>query len=140
MLRLKSGARNVVAATDSSATGAVSIKASVWRMLAERLANGAYEGQEQDLLRAAERLLGEASWDRLFDGGATSRLALHARTVRVFGPVGSGKTTCASRIVRQAIADGRHATVFHSSAFANSAEYVFGDVTAAALNVINAES
>lgn len=133
-------AKNTAEAAGQSITGEKSIEAAVWEMLARKLSSGAYTGSAQDLVRGAERLVGEARWGTLFEGGVTDRLDPQARAVRLFGPVGSGKTTYGRRLVRQAIADGRHATVFCDAApRVQSGEYTYADVDETALTVINAE-
>lgn len=122
---------------DRRGVDAAASEARVWSMLARKLAIGACIGSAEDLVRAAERLVGEAGWGPLFEGAVSDRLDPCARAVRLFGPLGSGKTTCARRIVRQAVAEGRHVTIFYSGVGPD--EYVFDDVSAMSLRVVDAE-
>ncbi len=141
-LARKRGTRNPVAAADQPSTNGQSTPAAaVWKMLAKKLSSGAYAGSSDDLVRGVERLLGEASWSPLLEGGVTDHLDPRARSVRLFGPVGSGKTTCARRIVRQAIAAGRHVTVICSTFPGSPAteEYSFNNAAGLSLTVRDAE-
>lgn len=131
------GGRGSVSVEDQRGVDATAVETRVWSVLARKLASGAFIGSAEDLVRAAGRLVGEAGWGPLFEGAVTDRLDPEARAVRLFGPLGSGKTTCARRIVRQAVAEGRHVTIFYSGA--GSDEYVFDDLSATSLGVVDAE-
>lgn len=123
---------------------------AVWQKVADILndtVNGRYlvgSSAAASLVAAAHRLLGsdeDGDLPPLFGGGATDCLPVASRSVRFYGPLGSGKTVCARRIVVQEAAAGRHVTVIRSGEMPyGRLEYEFADLSPAQLEVIDAES
>lgn len=125
------------------------VGSAVWQKVADILndtVNGRYmvgSAAAASLVAAAHRLLGsdeDAGLPPLFDGGATDRLPAASRSVRIYGPIGSGKTVCARRIVVQEIDSGRHVTVIRAGETPyGRAEYDFDSRLSAQLEVIDSE-
>ena len=118
------------------------VEAEVWRAVAEEAASNVDRRYLIKLVEAAPRLLGSSRTEiaPLF-GGKTDQLPDAARTVRVYGPIGSGKTVCGRRLVEQEVEAGRHVTVIHSGNTSfGGAEYEFHDVAAEKLTVVDAET
>ncbi|WP_133017277.1 hypothetical protein [Mycobacteroides abscessus] len=129
------------AAADKQALEHAGVQSRAWQQVAEELAaRSQYAG---DLMAAAHRLLdtdGDQEPAPLFQG-VVDQLPARAQLVRMYGPCASGKTVSARRIVEQQIGSGRHVTVIRSGANDYSKrEYVFEDVAAERLAVVDSES
>lgn len=113
------------------------VGSAVWQKVADVLndtVGGRYlvgSAEAAGLVAAAHRLLdrdGSADVARLFEGGAGDCLPTASRAVRIYGPIGSGKTVCARRLVVQEIGAGRHVTVIRSgTSIFGKAQYAFSD-------------
>lgn len=134
----------IEASADPTLARRDALDAEVWRVVAEALSDNVDGRYRVGLVDAAHRLLdedGTAEPLPLFTGSATDRLPALSRSVRVYGPLCSGKTVCARRLVAQEIGAGRHVTVIRSGeTHFGKAEYTFDDITSAHLTVIDAES
>lgn len=96
-----------------------------------------------DLVSAAHRLLGPVGvvGRVLFVGGVTDSLPATARSVRIYGPIGSGKTVCSRRLIIQEATAGRHVTVIRPGRTPyGRAEYEFESLSSEQIEVIDAES
>lgn len=123
-----------MSATDTAALAA-------WRELAQRLNLTTSDANAAEWVRAVARLTGAAAPEPLFPAGITDQLPPNTRMVVMAGPTRSGKTVCGRRVVRQAIAAGRHATVIRTcNGLRGSDEYDFADLTTDQLTVIDAHS
>lgn len=97
-----------------AATAAAST-APVWQTVAERVMTEDDPVVRRRFIHAAERMTGLTTPGPLLDAGPTDHLPAGARTVRIYGPVGSGKTVAARRIVRRAVDAGRPVTVINGT-------------------------
>lgn len=122
---------------------------AVWQKVADVLndtVNGRYlvgSSAAASLVAAAHRLLGSDEDDDLppLFGGATDCLPAASRSARIYGPVGSGKTVCARRIVIQETDAGRHVTVIRTGKTpCGQVEYEFDALSSAQFEAIDAES
>lgn len=89
--------------------------APVWQTVAERVMTEDDPVVRQRFIHAAERITGQTTPGPLLDAGPTDHLPAGARSVRIYGPVGSGKTVAARAVVRRAVAAGRPVTVINGS-------------------------
>lgn len=130
------------ASDDQRALEHAAVQSRAWQQVAEELAAGSEYGGA--LTVAAHRLLdtdGAPEPATLFPGGIVDQLPARAQLVRMYGPCASGKTVSARRMVEQEIKSGRHVTVIRSGANDFSKrEYVFEDVAAERLTVVDSES
>lgn len=101
-------------AAAAAATAAASA-APVWQTVAERVMTEDDPVVRQRFIHAAERMTGQTTPEPLLDAGPTDHLPAGARAVRIYGPVGSGKTFAARAIVRRAVAAGRPVTVINGA-------------------------
>lgn len=126
--------------SDSPLVTHLAVESNVWKTLALWLSEHATDANAPGMLRAVQRLLGDAEPQPLFDGGTMDHLPPHAHSVLLYGPIDSGKTVCARRITRQAIAAGRHVTVIRTlNGPAGADEYAFPDANPESLTLIDAE-
>lgn len=129
------------AADDQVALEHAAVQSRAWQQVAEELTARSECGGA--LMVAAHRLLdtGGAQEPAPLFQGVVEQIPDAARLVRMYGPCASGKTVAARRIVEQEIGSGRHVTVIRSGANDYSKrEYVFEDVAAERLAVVDAES
>ncbi|MCA2247561.1 hypothetical protein JF729_07090 [Mycobacterium intracellulare] len=126
--------------TNSPLVTALAVESNVWKTLALWLSEHATDTHAPGMLRAVQRLLDDAKPQPLFDGATMDHLPPHAHSVLLHGPIGSGKTVCARRIARQALAAGRHVTVIRTLNGPTGAdEYAFPDANPESLTLIDAE-
>lgn len=126
---------------------AAAAQAAVWETVAEDISDTEEERYRRNLVDAARRLLHNPVGPQgqpapVYEGDATGELPAASRFVRVYGPVASGKSLCARRLIRQEVDRGHHVTVIRSGANALAiAEYEFDDdIDTDLLTVIDAET
>lgn len=125
--------------TSAKNTDAAALAA--WQELARRLTPDTPDATVAEFVRAVARLTGAVETEPLFRAGVTDQLPADARMVVLAGALGSGKTVCGRRLVRQAIAAGRHVTVIRTcNGWGGSDEYAFADLTPDQLTVIDAHT
>lgn len=114
---------------------------AAWQELARRLTTNTSDTTVAEFVRAVARLTGAVEPEPLFRAGVTDQLPADARMAVIAGVIGSGKTVCGRRLVRQAIAGGRHVTVVRTwNGWCGSDEYAFADLTPDQLTVIDAHT